>query len=64
MAYIIKTKKSKQKVENENIKAYNYESAYEDLDDTAYIEYGTRYGDLDEKSKKEIALKLVRERAL
>jgi len=37
----------------------NVSDLYEDLDNEAYLEYGSRYGDLDKKSKNEIAKKVI-----
>jgi hypothetical protein len=35
--------------------------SYEELDNEAYLTYGSKFGDLDKKEQKEIALKVAKE---
>lgn len=50
MAYKIKNKKVNYKYEG-----FKLDNSYRLLEERAYIEYGTRYSDLDKKSQKKIA---------
>lgn len=54
MPYLFRPKKTAKK------EADFYRMNYEDLENEAQLEYGTEYGDLDNKSKDEIALKLAK----
>jgi hypothetical protein len=54
MTYKLKLEKKKEK---EVI--YQVQRAYDDLDDEAYLKYGSKYSELDKKSQKKIAKEVV-----
>jgi len=57
MTYKIKLKKVKEKTD----KSYRLRFIYDYLDNEAYLQYGSKYGDLDEKTQKEIAKKVSKD---
>jgi hypothetical protein len=56
MAYKLKQEKKKMFITSDN-----YKTLYEDLDFIAYQKYGTKYGNLDKKTKKKLAKELIKE---
>ena len=57
MAYKVKSKKAKEK--EESYKIEKYKAIAEDLDDKAYLMYGSKFNDLDDKTKKEVVRELL-----
>jgi hypothetical protein len=62
MAFGIKLHRVKDRDKEISRRAFMMKEILEDLDDEAFLEYGSKYGDLAKKEKLEIAEKIAKRR--